>query len=407
MAEAKDTFLNLCEGLREKNESDLQNPVTKRLKSFQRKELMADIELIGDDGIAVPAVRYLLGCASPVLEKMLYGKFAEANSSTVLMKGYTNTVLRALVDFCSTDKLNPQIWVGQGDQFNGPDQIVKEMLCFAELGHQYQIDDIAGMVTTFLSAWITNDPTIAYAIFNFSSTDPTKEIRSTAIRTILQDMKANSSSLRSHNGRIECLSPKKLRELFQKENLDFTNSLAFFRGLLHWHEFNKDTVDGASNLCKILAKKLNFTLIDPIYIKNVVRPSGLVDDKQLVDSLLNQAISVSKFGLVFKKPSLSEDKPSHVLLQGAGVSMLNGVYKKERTGGPRDMLQFRKKTPEGETCFMVKNSMGQWRVTDTKLVYYTWSGEDEYPPTGARWKVVREDVSLPGPICHFFYVNEN
>ena len=68
------------------------------------REDIADMHLIGTDGVKVPAFRSILACRSDVFCKMLLGNFEESSSNEVELD-YDSNVLKAVVEFCITDNV--------------------------------------------------------------------------------------------------------------------------------------------------------------------------------------------------------------------------------------------------------------------------------------------------------------
>eukprot|EP00521_Asterionellopsis_glacialis_P010995 CAMPEP_0195306716 /NCGR_PEP_ID=MMETSP0707-20130614/37342_1 /TAXON_ID=33640 /ORGANISM="Asterionellopsis glacialis, Strain CCMP134" /LENGTH=743 /DNA_ID=CAMNT_0040370941 /DNA_START=160 /DNA_END=2391 /DNA_ORIENTATION=+ len=66
-------------------------------------ESLTDFTLVAKDGTRIPAARFVLGARSPVFRNLLFGSGKDARSDMILC-GYSGTVVRALVDFCSKDE---------------------------------------------------------------------------------------------------------------------------------------------------------------------------------------------------------------------------------------------------------------------------------------------------------------
>ncbi|CAB9510603.1 expressed unknown protein [Seminavis robusta] len=72
------------------------------LARFLTVDSLNDIILKGNDGVEVPANRFLLAARSDVFMGMLLGKFQESSSPFVEL-GFSGSVLKAVVEFVITD----------------------------------------------------------------------------------------------------------------------------------------------------------------------------------------------------------------------------------------------------------------------------------------------------------------
>lgn len=77
------------------------------------------------DGVHVPANRMALALRSPLLQRMLYGSFAESNSDIVEI-GYEGWILRAIVHYCHTDKVVEALGFELDDEIGHDDTVVDE-----------------------------------------------------------------------------------------------------------------------------------------------------------------------------------------------------------------------------------------------------------------------------------------
>ncbi|CAB9514149.1 expressed unknown protein [Seminavis robusta] len=89
-------------------DNNLEQPTTsckthdEMLARFLTVDSLNDIVLKGNDGVDVPANRFLLAARSDVFMGMLLGKFQES-SSPVVELGFSGSVLKAVVEFVLTD----------------------------------------------------------------------------------------------------------------------------------------------------------------------------------------------------------------------------------------------------------------------------------------------------------------
>lgn len=88
-------------------------------------EAFLGLALQGMDGVHVPANRMPLAIRSPLLQRMLYGSFAESNSDIVEI-GYEGWILRAIVHYCHTDKVVEALGFELDDEIGHDDTVVDE-----------------------------------------------------------------------------------------------------------------------------------------------------------------------------------------------------------------------------------------------------------------------------------------
>jgi hypothetical protein len=74
------------------------------MQSFLTNDKYADIELQGSDGVLVRANRAMLAARSPMLDRMLYGDFAERTRQTVTVSYTTGEILAAIVQYVYRDE---------------------------------------------------------------------------------------------------------------------------------------------------------------------------------------------------------------------------------------------------------------------------------------------------------------
>ena len=88
-----------------------------RLKACLKDNSMTDVALVGDDGVYIPAIRCVLGTASPVLKQLLYTPSAESSLNSgggilatypqqdkvVSIPGFKQRTIKTLVEYCCSD----------------------------------------------------------------------------------------------------------------------------------------------------------------------------------------------------------------------------------------------------------------------------------------------------------------
>ena len=189
--------------------------ISDRLLACLESDKIKDLELIGNDGIKVPALRCVLGSASPVLETMLYGKFAESTKSVIHMgEDCSSKALQALVEFCCSDQLN----IGNKSVSRWKDstanEMIEDLMAVARLGHTYALPALVEAVLEYLLPRLQEIPSLACLVYEGSHPLSTPELYSASLKTIQEQpylaLKQNEGD---GCGGIVCLSTSKLEEV--------------------------------------------------------------------------------------------------------------------------------------------------------------------------------------------------
>ena len=354
---------------------------TRRLLAGLRDGKMADLELVGDDGIRVPALRCVLACASPVMHNLLYGDPSRATSSVVKIGGCSSRTLRALVEYCCSDELNASIWDGSCP----PAEIVKDIVALARVAHAYGIPNMEERVLEGINPLMGAIPPLACVVFNFADPKTTRSIYQSALGMIREKPYVCLQQEGQNVGGMVCLSPQKVKEIVQDTNLQ-VDELFLFKQLLHWRAFNRNVYPNSAAMCKELVSFINLTYIDPSDLKATVVDSGLVDDRKVIDALLEQSISATREGLAFAAMRGSHGKDQiYAMIHDAGTPECNGLYKQIKREGT--VLCFGKVIDEKRMMLLLKDSHSTWKICDHNDIYYEWNADqdghkDQFPVSG-------------------------
>lgn len=117
-------------------------------------------------------------------------------------------------------------------------------------------------------------------------------------------------------GGVKYLSPDSLREILGHKDLD-SDELTVFDILKRWMEDFDGDYDRKVTAAKILAKTINFSLIPPEELRDIVSQCDFVE-KTVVDAALH-AIEV-------RNSTQSIKDLEHVIVEGSGQDHVNGVY---------------------------------------------------------------------------------
>jgi len=179
---------------------------------------LTDFTLVAKDGTRIPAARFVLGARSPVFRSLLFGNGKEARSDMIVC-GYSGTVVRGLVDFCSKDDVphfQQQLEVRDGEyneymitaMFNDHTQLrddqeypppreyqVRQIVHLYDCARYYQLQSmeirVCELATSFLQSSTTNKH-LACALFDEASKHPAaNRIKRIALHAIRSDPAAS------------------------------------------------------------------------------------------------------------------------------------------------------------------------------------------------------------------------
>ncbi|CAB9526086.1 expressed unknown protein [Seminavis robusta] len=195
---------------------------TERLKACLKDNCMTDVALVGDDGVPIPAIRCVLGSASPVLKQILYTTSSKRSryrgspddtlcistssgtlttkdedgfvitlepqkSRVVHIPGFRGKTINALVEYCCSDSdlhqttffksmFQDPIQPAEGARslkFSSlipidPAQSVIDMLDFAQLAINYEIPKVPQkVVDDFVAPLTKRFPPLACLVMNY------------------------------------------------------------------------------------------------------------------------------------------------------------------------------------------------------------------------------------------------
>jgi BTB/POZ domain len=385
---------------KKKDSSSEPMTATKRLLAGLRDGKMADVELVGDDGIRVPALRCVLACASPVLHNLLYGDASRATSSVVKINGCSNKTLRALVEYCCSDELNASIWDGSCP----PAEIVKDIVALARVSHAYGIPNMEERVLEGINPLMAAIPPLACVVFNYADPATTRAIHKSSLEMIREKPYTCLQQEGQNIGGMVCLAPEKLQLIIRDPGLQ-VDELFLFKQLMRWRSYNRNVYANASDICKQLVTFVDLTYIDPHDIKDIVIASGLVEDKAVIDALLEQCIAATREGLAYAAMRGDVGKSQiQAMVQDAGNPEVNGLYQQIHREGT--LLCYAKVGDDQRIILLLKDNRASWKICDNERLFYEWKSNleshyDQFPVSG--WVATSQvSSSLPTPTVKWF-----
>ena len=376
--------------------------LTQRLLACLNNGTMTDVTLVGDDGIPVPACRFLLGAASPVLQPLLYGNHNSdgSGSMVVTIRESSYKPLKALVEYCCSDKLNTSLW-----QESSAVDIVQDAVQLCQLAGTYEMPPLMGQVKEFLQPLLQACPPLACLVWNLSDEESTPSIHRAAYGLIreqpyqaLAPVTSSTNGTPSLVGGIPCLSPDKLELLYGDFSLG-ADEWFLFQQLVLWKDHNIKTNHDAAKekaICKhIVQKYIDLAAIDdPEAMETTVMKSGFVDDNMLVQALMRQAKNARTHTDAETFRTLRGKRGKKfvsILVENAGDEACNGIYVyfqhknkdssddednvKNSSSSNNNLLYFIQQKPvqtnsdkeeqqQPKTFVLVKDSLDTWRICD-------------------------------------------
>ena len=274
---------------------------------------MLDVMLLANDGGEIPASRFVLGARSPVLQQLLFNK---AQSSHDVKLDYSTTVVNALVHYCRTNELLvPQ---------SRDEASVREHVKLCECAVTFQLQGLKTLVENIASSICKAHAHLACAMYDEStihgkSADSLKYIALGVIRRNPQDafLPRNELGSRRYCGGVSSLEPATLQELLSDPNM-CTEEINLFRAVMFWADassITKDKLhskmdawttqqllqDRRATAKKIAAQCIDLSKIAPSDLMGIVSESGLVDEVDVSNALIQLALRVEKEGVELSK----------------------------------------------------------------------------------------------------------
>lgn len=268
---------------------------------------LCDVELQGTDQVLVPANRGMLGARSKVFRTMLFGKFAEANSSTIAL-GYPGAVLRSVVEYICTN----QCEVLQDTDDCQP----RTLVALADAAQYFGFPKLSRQAQRAARSWMERKPSLA-CLFLVECRGTGLEdwarqmIRSKPTETFLSDDDREA---------VASLSPALLESILRDGQME-ADEYTLFRILKAWAdmddyciETDTDGDDETSNaspetrqeIATRLTEHIRLEGINPPDLATFVAPSGLVSAEQLSKAFQVQALRA------YKEHAVNYLKPRYV-----------------------------------------------------------------------------------------------
>ena len=278
---------------------------------------MCDVMLLAIDGGEIPASRFVLGARSPVLQQVLFHKSSRASSELKLP--YSTAVISTLVHYCRTNEL------GSTCQSSRDEASTRELVHLCQCAVAFQLGGLETLVGDLASSICQVDPHLACALYDETVVCGGKAVKSlkhialSTLRTNPQVALLRKKELASRRapGGVSYLKAASLEEILSDTKL-CTEEIILFRAVILWADAssivddklqrNVDTwatqlmlQDRREEAKKIVAKCIDLSKTAPSELMGVVSDSGLVDEVDVSNALIQLALRIEKEGVEVSK----------------------------------------------------------------------------------------------------------
>ena len=280
---------------------------------------MQDMVLLSNDGGEVPASRFVLGARSPVLRQMLFHNSTNGtNTSSQLKITYSTTVVRALVYYCRTNELDDIRLPTNEESLR---QLVKLSQCAIEL----ELLGLESLVGNLVASVCQVDPHLACTFFDEAASGggkpPIDSVQSIALGFIRRNPEAallrkNQPRGQHFYGGITSLQVESLKQVLKDSDI-CTEEINLFRAIVIWSEApckqeqrpkNMDAwaaqilIHNQREAAKpVVAECIDLSKIAPSDLLGVVTESGLVEETEVSNALIQIALRVETEGVHLSK----------------------------------------------------------------------------------------------------------
>lgn len=277
---------------------------------------MLDVTLVGREGVAVRASRYVLACRCEALEDKLYTAATrtqtERQEEEIHIGDYSENVVKALVEYCFTGALL-DFWKHQSSL---PEQAtaVERIVELSQLSQAYRFRPLE-MENYQLSRRLMNRYPSTACLFYSNSQTPL-DIKSYARQTIEEC--SREALLCCTNNHVTSLPPAQLEELFiEDETLEELNEMDKVKLLRLWGEGEGNDLQVAQR-CSSAHIDLNHIHLDEQTV-TTLKASKLFEEENIIQA---QSISCRRQ----EEEAASQRQEEHVIVQGAAMEAVNGIY---------------------------------------------------------------------------------
>ena len=279
---------------------------------------ISDVALLGTDGKRVVAIRSMLAMRSRFFKKLFFGRFKESGLFEVPL-GYSSLVLKAVVEYCYTDEIKTTF---ENLSF---EETARSMVGLVAAGNYFELGGLMQRSYRLTCLMMDEYPALACAVLDESVSGQnchTEELSRVALGIIRLRTESALLPPDTYGLGVQSLGDTAMERVMVDHQIQ-ANELVLFRCLKRWAERGGDRLSAAQRL----ATKIDFGKVAPSDLATIVAESQLVSTEALLAAYRTQALQAERKGMVFsQKRTLNESIHGNVMVQGAGLRELNGIY---------------------------------------------------------------------------------
>ncbi|KAI2501221.1 BTB/POZ domain containing protein [Fragilaria crotonensis] len=294
-------------------------------------EDLSDVILKGTDGRTVVAIRSILAMRSRFFKSLLFGEFSESTMATVPL-GYSSLVLRAVVEYCYTDEIKTTF---ENLTF---EETARSMVGLVAAGNYFELGGLLGRAYRLTCLMMDEYPALACSVLDEAISGENKgthtdELSRVALGIIRLRTESALMPRDLYGSGVDSLGEAAMELVMSDEKIQ-TNELKLFCCLKKWSEHVPDgqNADEVSKhrrqVASELACHIDFAKVAPSDLSTIVADSGIVPLELMCLAYKTQALEAERKGVVFDRMRAVEHATNgRVMVQGAGLSAVNGTYK--------------------------------------------------------------------------------
>ena len=288
------------------------------LHSHLNDDDISDVGLIGTDGRRVVAIRSLLAMRSRFFKRLFFGRFKESQLEDVPL-GYSSLVLKAVVEYCYTDEIKTAF---ENLSF---EETARSMVGLVAAGNYFELGGLMQRSYRLTCLMMDEYPALACAVLDESVSGEnchTEELSRVALGIIRLRTESALLPPTTYGLGVQSLGTVAMERVMADHQIR-ANELVLFKCLHRWAEPGGNRLAMAQRL----ATKIDFAKVAPSDLATTVAESSLVSTDVLLAAYRSQALQAERKGMLFSQKRTShESMHGNVMVQGAGLRELNGVY---------------------------------------------------------------------------------
>jgi hypothetical protein len=300
--------------------------VARDLLEALNDEDLCDVSLISADGCPVLANRFVLAARCPVLKRMLYGSFREAKSSSICLLAYESSILRAVVEFCTSNEVRRF-----SAHLTPTEASVRQLVHLTKAADFLGLPELEAKVCGLARSLMTEHPPLACAVWDEAT--PGSELSNYAQQImecrpyVALDIFSGMAEEEARGGGVECLRGSRVIDLFTNPNIAAGESF-LFQMLLRWFQpfVRKNSREAALEVARQCTLQIRLEDIDPRELLTPQMQScPFVPQERIFAAVAKQALRASH-DRVWKLHCRGRQSEERVLVEDAGTRDANGIY---------------------------------------------------------------------------------